>query len=86
MGGWSGRKYAGEFGDTKWMTINPNPGFLLYFSFFCERAKGMGRAGERGSRVEQGEVFAGEWKKLFSYVALQIILIHIALHFHQDIP
>ena len=39
-----------------------------------------------GGRAGHGEVLAGEWKQLFSYVTHCINLKNIALRFNEDIP
>ena len=53
----------------------------------CARGGGGGAIGRTGQcKAEQGEMLAGEWEQLCSYVTHCINLIHIALSFHEDIP
>ena len=69
------RGHAGRVVDIKRMTKNPNPGFFN-FGLFCEVGwvRSMARGGD-----------GREWELLVSYVTHCIILIHIALRFHEDI-
>ena len=46
----------------------------------------MGGGGRGQDRIGQGEVLAGEWEQLFSYVTHCINLIHIDLRVHEVIP
>ena len=78
--GWRKGGYAGEVEDTE-MTKNQNLRCLVFPFFFF-----LGGGGGRKSRTGQGEMLAGEWEQLFSYVTHSINLIYINLNFHQDIP
>ena len=55
------RGYAGKVVDIQRRTKNPNPR-SFYFSFFV--SEGEGRLGD----CSAGEVLAGAWEQLFSYV------------------
>ena len=84
------RRYAGKVVDIKKIKKNPNPGFFIFplcvCVCVCVCVVCGGEEGGGGGRQGQGEVLAGEWEQLFSYVTYCINLIHIAFNFHQDIP
>ena len=69
---------------------NKKSAIFLIFPFVCVCVWWGGGAGGGASakpvKARQGEVLAGEWEQLLSYVAHCVNLIHIALNFYQDIP
>ena len=65
----------------------PSKKQILFFNpIALRKAKIEYLLGEGGGGAGQGDVFAGAWEQLFSYLTHSINLIHIALNFHQDIP
>ena len=72
-----GRGFTGKVVDIKRNTKNPKSRLVFNFPFLC---MGLG-LGEAQGRSRKGEVLAGEWEQLFSYVTHCINLINIALDF-----